>query len=310
MAGDDRTRRPGRARAAALAAATVVAWTSAALAGGSLAPECLTWRELHFRARKFIFTADTTVKIRLVPAEAALQALAAAPGHTPVMPGGGHVVRIDLDTTGLGRHTRNTVWLEPTTGAALQTNSQEFGGRARFKTQRFTLDGVAVARYAPARGEEERPADRWTVHSDSFVPLPEADRNGAVVSDSVALFWILATGQLARPGDATQVLVLSRDQLLRVDIAVSAARQIRLDIDEHGGGGRRAVDAAVAGLQLTMSGSRVGAGGAAGDLEFLGFQGNVRILLDAQRRVPVEISGTVPRAGNVTVRLKDLALPR
>jgi|WetSurMetagenome_2_1015567.scaffolds.fasta_scaffold166135_1 hypothetical protein len=301
--------RPARLLPRVVAAVTLAAWAGAALAADSAAPERLAWKELHFRARKLIFTADTTVRVELVPSEAALRTLAAAPGHAPVMPAGAHVVRIELDTAGLGRHSRNTAWIEPGTGAALQTTSQEFGRRARFKTQRFTLDGVAVARYAPARGEEDRPADRWTQHADTFVPFPATDRQGAVVSDSVALFWILATRPLARPGDSARVLVLSRDQLLQVDISVAAVHPVTLDFDEVGGGGRRAVNDAVPALQLTLSGSRVG-GDVAGDLEFLGFKGNVRILLDAGRRVPVEISGTVPKAGFVTVRLQDVTLPR
>ena len=308
MAGDDRKMRPDRALAHALTAATLAVWTSAALAGGAPAPERPAWRELHFRARKFIFTADTTVKVELAPAEAAARALAAASGHTPVMPACGQVARIELDTTGLGRHTRNTVWIEPTTAAALQTSSQELGNRARYKTQRFTDLGVAVARYAPARGEEDRPADRWTLHSDSFVPFPEADRGGVVVSDSVALFWILATRPLAKPGDSTQVLVMSRDQLLLVEIAVAATRSIRLDIDERTASGSRHVRESVEGLELTVSGSRFGPDKAESDLEFLGFTGKVRILLDPARRVPVEISGRVPKAGTVTVRLHDATL--
>ncbi len=293
------------------AAALLLACCSAALAAGpALEPDRLVWRELHYRARKFIFTAETTVRVEVVPAATAARHLVAAAGHAVVMPAGERLVRIELETTGLGRHTRNTAWLEPVTGAALQTTSQEFGRRARFKTQRFADAGVAVARYAPARGQEDQPADRWTQHADEFIPFPAVDRHGSAVSDSVALFWMLATCHLAKPGDSTQVLVTSRDQLLRVAIRVTATRPIRLDFDERTAAGSRSIDETAAGLEVIVSGSRFGQDADKGDLEFLGFRGNVRILLDPTRRVPVEISGSVPRAGIVTVRLQDVTLLR
>jgi hypothetical protein len=122
----------------------------------------------------------------------------------------------------------------------------------------------------------------------------------------VALFWILATCPLAKPGDSSQLLVMSRDQLLRVEIRVAAARPIKLDIDERIAGRLHEIDETVAGLELVVSASRFGQDTATGDLEFLGFKGDVRILLDAKRRIPVEISGTVPRAGIVTARLQDV----
>ncbi len=281
-------------------------WAGAALAEAALTPGNVTWCELHFHARKFIFTADTTVKVELISAEMAVRELAAAPGHAPVMPADAQIVRIDLDTTGLGRHTHNTVWIEPMTGAALQTTSQEFGRRARYKTERFTDAGVAVVRNAPASGEEGQPADRWTKHSNEFIPFPDGDRQSVAISDSVALFWILATCPLAKPGDVTQVVVASRDQLVRVKISVAATRQIELDFDEHTSGSSRAIKETVAGLELTVTGSRFGHDAGKGDLEFVGFRGAVRILLDPTRRVPVEISGSVPMAGTVTVRLQDV----
>jgi hypothetical protein len=285
-----------------------------ACAGGTTAavspldPARLTWRELHYRARKFIFTAETTVKAEVVPAETAAGELLRVDGRQAVQPAAGQLVRIGLDTTALGRHTRYRVWLQPGTGAALQSTGQEFGRRARFKVIRFTTGGVVVARFAPARGQDDEPADRWTERADSFVPLTEDDSHTAAVTDSEALFWVLSIGTLAAPGDSVELAVVSRNQLVLVTISVRGSIPVKVDFDEWDHDAPRHVEGSLQALELAVDARSLGSDPSADELEFLGMKGSIRIVLDPRLRVPLEISGRVPGAGIVVVRLRDVML--
>jgi hypothetical protein len=297
-------------RARAAAAASLLLWCSslAAAADAPLDPGRLAWRELRYRARKFIFTAETTVKAELVPVAAAAGDLLRLEDRHPVQPLGDRLARLELDTVALGRHTRYRVWLEPSTGAALQSTVQEFGSRARYKLQRFTDGGVMVVRFAPAPGEDEQPADRWTRRADSFAAFPRQGGDGAAVTDSTALFWILSTAPLTSPGDTATIAVTSRSQLMLVTVTVRAAIQLRRDVDEHARGVTRHLDGSAPALDLSVDATPLGGAPAAENLEFLGMKGSIRIVLDPRLRTPLEISGRVPGAGTVIVRLRDVTL--
>jgi len=71
---------------------------------------------------------------------------------------------------------------------------------------------------------------------------------------------------------------------------------------------KRHVEAMVRALELTVDAEPVDPGGSGDDLEFLGMKGSVRIVLDPERRAPIEVSGRVPGAGTVVVRLQGVTL--
>ena len=291
----------------AAAALLLVALPLHSPAADRLSPERLRWSELRYRARKLIFTAETRVRAEVIPATAARE-LVAATGHEPVAAAGEELVRVEIDTELFGRHSHNTVLLDPASGAALQSTSRESGKRARLKTQRFTADGIAVRRLRPAAGEESLPAARWSRSSEELLAFSPAAAGAAAISDSVALFWILATAPLERPGDRFGVRLVSGGRVVQVGIKVLALTWARLDAIERQDGTERRLAAPVTVLELLVDAERGDAAGAGSDFEFLGMRGGVRILLDSVRRVPVEVSGRVPTAGAITVRLYDVTL--
>jgi hypothetical protein len=307
MARRDRGR--GWRRVSFRAAALLLALCPAAAALAAPAePEAPRWRELHFQARKLIVTADSWVRLDVLPAAAAAKELLAIAGPTPLAPRGERVVRVELESSLLGRRTRSSAWLEPASAAVLQTVSRDIGSRPRLKVQRFGEEGVAIARSTPAHGEEGLPSDRWTQRSVATFAFSASGCGGAPVSDSVALFWIIASGRLARPGDAVEVAVLSRGRLLLATVTVKGARRLELDFEERAAAGARHVGERVDGLELALDARPLDPAAGGADFEFLGMRGSVRILLDPTRRLPVEVSGNVPNAGAVVARLQDVTV--
>jgi len=296
-----------RGAALALALALAGAPTDAAGDGPALDPRRLRWSELRFVARKLVFTAETTVRAEVLPA-GAVGMLAAIPGHAALAPAGELLARVEVDTRLLGRHTHNGAVLDAASGAALQASSREFGRRARVKVQRFAADGVSVQRARPAPGEERRPPEAWSRRSEEFLAFPAAAPEAGVATDSVALFWLLATGPPALPGESLAVRLLSGGRPLAVTIRALATRNVRLELVERRPGGARRVVETIAALDLLVDAAQGAAADPDDELEFLGMRGGVRILLDPVRGVPVEVSGRVPSAGAITVRLQEATL--
>ena len=102
--------------------------------------------------------------------------------------------------------------------------------------------------------------------------------------------------------------MVSRGQLLVAKVVAKAACRLDLEFEEHGGAGSRHVEAKADGLELAVDARPLDPAAGRADLEFLGMKGSVRILFDPARRLPVEVSGNVPNAGTVVVRLQDVTL--
>jgi hypothetical protein len=291
---------------AAAAALVLLALPAGAADGGAAIPAPPRWSELRFVARKLLLTAETTVRVAEIAAgDAGLVDVPGLDGRAPAGPG---VARVEVDSRALGRHTVTTALLDATDGAALQTVTRESGKRAREKVQRFAADTVAVTRARPAAGQEKLPVARWSRRSAERLPLPAAAPGEPPMTDSAGLFWLLATAPLVRPGDTLPVRLWSGGRVIATEVRVKARTQAALAIRERRNGAVRAVERTVPALELVIAAAGPGDGAEDEEVELLGLRGRVRVVLDAERRFPIELSGRVPKAGAVTVRLQEATL--
>jgi hypothetical protein len=297
---------PRLRRLAAAAALALLAWPAAASDDRPPARPPPRWSELRFVARRLLLTAETTVRVSEVAVGDT--ALVDVPGLAGRTPSGDRVARVEVESRLLGRHTVAAVLLDPLDGAALQSVTREFGKRAREKVQRFGAAAVAVARARPAEGETRLPVERWSRRSSERLPLPAAAPGEPLATDSAALLWLLATAPLARPGDTLPVRLWSGGRVIAAEVRVEARTQAVLAIRERRGGRDRDVERTVPALVLVIAAAGPGDGAEDEEVEVLGLRGRVRVVLDAERRFPIELAGRVPKAGAVTVRLQEAAL--
>ena len=109
-------------------------------------------------------------------------------------------------------------------------------------------------------------------------------------------------------GDKIQVPVFSRNHLILVEVTVEGVGKARVDYVETSPSGKRKVKKTVEALRLKIDSRHLDPDSDEGDFEFLGLRGDVEILLDKTTRVPLQVSGRVPVAGSVHIRLQRVVL--
>jgi hypothetical protein len=292
-------------RATLAAVLTAASMSAAAL---ELDPQKVRWTELEYRAKKLTFSASTTILYGLV-ATSASRAQLTKPGQgIAVEATGPEVARVDLETQGMGRRTTTTLWLDPTSAAALQRSQAEAGSKPRIKTYRFTGDGVFATLRRPASGESDRPHDRWSDVSEGFRDYPEWTGRGLIVSEPSVLFYLVSAAPLRAQGDLVQLPVFSKDRLLLVELRVVGTESVKVDFERRTATGTQRIKGSREALRLVVDARRLGPESAEGDLSFLGLQGDVELLVDRESGAPLEVRGRVPVAGRVTVRLQRVTL--
>ena len=187
---------------------------------GNGEPEPVPWSRLEYRGSKLMFSANSEIELERIPASEAVTELITPAPRPALMPIADETVLLSLRTTGLGRESLLTMWLEPP-GSALQRISTEVGKRYRYSVYRFAKDGVYQTRRYPAnKNEHALPPEQWAQESNSFHEYSEACGNPCSVSGPAALFYLLAISPIRGPGDTVEFLVFTSKGLAKVEIGV------------------------------------------------------------------------------------------
>lgn len=279
---------------------------SAAPGAETLGP--VAWRRIELGASKLLLSATTSLSVERLPAERARALLRTVPEGTPVPVPGSDVVALTTDTAlPFGRHEVTTVLLDPASGAVLQGDKLVTGRKPYQKVFRYTGEGFFFWRAAPASpGEEKSSPEGWSKRRARLVravaPVPE----GAVVTDSYALLYLVSAAGLNRQGSAVTTFILADDQPVELRFEAGGLVQQDADYQERRAGDSRRRRGPVL-LRTVVVKARPLSGQTGGgdvDLGFLGMRGGVRILVEARTGLPVQVVGRTDTVGELTVNLQ------
>jgi len=287
---------------AALAAGWLVA--PAPAADARLSPERVSWRELSFYGSKFGISLRADLTLEPISAARAEQELLPSKRGAGIGPPEEGALVVALGSEVLSRRSDIRLLVDPATGAALQRVQTESGRKQRIKSLRYGERGISTVRTRPADGEKDLPSERWTDVREGGEDYPEIAAGGLRVSDPTALFYVIAASDIERPGDSVEVPIFSDDRILMVEARALDLRRVEVDYERGDGSTSRGVNGPATALRLSLD-ARV-AGDAAGDASFelAGLRGDVEMLLDPVTRTPLQLSGKVPYAGSVAIRLR------
>jgi hypothetical protein len=248
------------------------------------------WRELRFSAHKAGISA--TIDLRLEPGsgqpadDVVLESMTHLPGRT-------FVARERVDAASAG---------------AREIVDTETGAKHHRKTYTLAARGFRLELVEPASlSEMLLPPERWTRHCESFAAFPRALPPGATVTGPASLLYAASAAGLASPGDSMTIHVLVQTQVERVTVSVEGAEPVDLAFGENAGGRLTAVHEQVTALRLVARSQPVDPESASA-FRIFGLDGDVQLLWDPGRRLPVEISGHVKMLGRVEVRLFSVTL--
>jgi hypothetical protein len=270
----------------------------------SLDPQRVAWKALGYTAHKLGISA--TVEVRLYDGQAVPGGV---PRDGPVSATGDHT-EILLESTSrlLGRTFLAHEHVSAVLAGAREIIDTETGARNHRKTYTLAPRGFLFELVEPA-GDSEilLPPDRWTRQERSFEPYPRSLPGGAVVTGPVGLLYAASAGRLAAPGDSMAIYVLVQTHVERVTVAVDGIETAEIDFEESSGKDVRGVRGQIEALRLVVRSQPVDPTMSSA-FRLFGLEGDIEILWDAARRLPVEISGQLRMLGRIQVRLASVTL--
>ncbi len=267
-------------------------------------PSRVGWTEAAYRAKKMGFSANTEVKLETLQATAVASELITSSEGQAVGAEGDELVVVSMRTRGLGQNSLARLFLQPGDGTILQRDQVDSGKKKRYRAYRYTAEGVYRLTRRPKSGEESQPDTSWSERDEHYDAYPSWAGDDLVVTEPGAIFYLAAAAALEKTGDVFQCPAYSRNKLLLVELKVLGSENIKVD---YSVGGKR-VKKTVSALRISIDASHLDPGSDESNMEFLGLRGDVELFLDPESRVPLAVTGRVPVAGKVTVRLQSVVL--
>jgi hypothetical protein len=266
-------------------------------------PDRIQWKQLSYKASKMGVKAESDVFLRVIPASEAEGGLIAAEGDA-VEIAGDRVAEIKIENFVKGTDSDTVLLLDPQTAGAYQRSQVTRSKKKNFqRTYRYLANGVFVERRIP-KGAATGDPNSWPVSNTRTIPF--ASGVSGVVSEGMALFYILTAADFQEVGDKLYFYNFDRDGMSEVVMTVEELMPWKVDYIEVSAGKERRVKETRQVARLTISGESVGEG--EGAFEFLGLHGEIEIFADPDLRVPIAVRGKVPVAGNMTVDLDRIVV--
>jgi len=300
-----------------LAAALLLAGTGLSLPSGAASPpenpprtttEGVGWWEIELTARKFLLSAESSLRVEHVSSREAQEKLAEAPAPPAPEPSGPEVDRVTVSSVlPFGRRERVVTWLDTLSGRALQTEKTRTGSKPYWKLQRYHGQTYTEWRAAPAdRTEEGGDPRSWDDRRKEVISCAGRVPPGQVITDSYALLYRVAAAHLDQPGRDLVLTLCSHRHLVEVRFRPGRIETEKVSFEESWPGGHRQRRGRIQ-VRTVLGTARwltKHAPGTEPETGLMGMRGPLEILIEKGTDLPVEVRGHAPGIGRLVVRLK------
>ena len=280
-----------------------------------LDPKRVPWVQLSYRVKNFL--AEVTAQVQLVslPAAEVKAALIKSPRGIPIKtwrPESNRITVHKIVDSIFEKpvKTVNHVWFNPKDATALGRLRLRRGHDDFKKVYRFTEQGVFRHRRKPKDQQEIlKQPEKWTNVKDTFYTYNLDQLGCPKVTERLVLIYIASAAEISKNMQPLSFCVFGKRQLFQVRFKPEGFHSLKVDfiekkqqdhIHRHG-----EVEALKIALEIQPLASNLKE---VEDFSFLGFHEDIAIFIDPVSDLPIQISGKILMAGNVTIKLNEVRL--
>jgi len=269
------------------------------------------WKTLSFKCENFWGAAISKVKLDVLHSANVEKLLTTNPEGRALMPTGPQVLTVSVNSTidpfiGPDDYSETKVWFTPQEATALQRIRVRLGKKKWQKVYRWTDNGVYRLRKKPNGSDEENlPMERWTNKEESFYPYDLEKSRCLYVSEPSVLLFFVSAASLSLGDEPSTLCIFNKKQLHRVQIQVEKLQRLKVNYIEKLPQSETLKDGEIDVLKISFKPHSLFADEAKAEpFSFLGLKGDFDIFVDKVSRIPVQVSGRIPKFGRVDIKLE------
>ena len=204
----------------------------------------------------------------------------------------------------------NRVWFDPKDATALGRIRLRRGEDDFKKLYRFTQQGVFRHRIEPRDEQEARQdPERWTDVRDTFYAYNLDQLGCANVSERLLLIYIASAVEQFEDNKPLFLCVFAKRQLFQVKLESAGLHSLKVDYIEKNQQSKHQRKDKVDAHKIILESRPLESDlPKVENFSFLGFHKNITFYIHPTSKLPLQISGEMPRAGKVTVKLHKVQL--
>ena len=273
------------------------------------------WTSLFYQTRSFIVDVDVDVHLESLSADEVNAALIKAQqGDAVQVPGqGAYKLTNNILVDSIVQppvKIANHIWFDPKDATALGRMRLRQGEDDFKKIYRFTRQGVFRHRIEPKDQKEAgKDPEKWTDVRDTFYAYDLDQLGCANVSERLLLIYISSALEKFENNKPLLLCVFAKRQLFQVQLKSVGLQSVKIDyIEKDKQAEHHRKDEVEAHKILLESQPLKSDLPKVENFSFLGFHKNITFFIHPTSKLPLQISGEMPRAGKVTVKLHKVQL--
>lgn len=273
------------------------------------------WIHLEYGAKRFSVEVTATVQLESLPAADVEAALIESTQGVPLGASRPESYKITVNkiVDSIFRSpvkTLNQVWFNPQDATALGRIRLRRGKDDFKKVYRFTKQGVFRHRREPKDKQETlNEPEKWTDVKDTFYAYNLAKLGCPNVSERLLLIYIASAAEISKSNQILSLCVFGKRQLFNVRLRPEGLHSLKINFTEKIKQREVRRQGQVKALKIALEAQPLES--EMEELEsfsFLGFHEEIAIFIDPATNLPIQLSGKIPKVGNVTIKLLEVQL--
>ena len=277
--------------------------------------EKLPWKRLSYTAKKVFGSVTTEIQWEDLAAEKVNKLLIPVPRGEALQSSDSRVFSIEGHSVvkplwGSVDVLKTQDWYDPGSGTVLQRIRWRRGKEIWQKTYRFTQQGVLRLRKKPQDSQEANlPLAQWTDSEESFYPYNMKTLGCSQVLAPTQLLILASSIAFQTEDEPLNLCVFNKKQLHKVQIHPAGSKRLKLSYDEKSRQAKVHREELVETVKISFrTHSLVGKGQQPEAFSFLGLKGDFDIYIRKDSKLPVQVSGKIPRTGRINLQLREVEL--
>jgi len=272
----------------------------------------VSWKHLSFKGKELFVKLAVEIKL-ISPSKVELDAaFISSPQGTPIgASGSGTLIintNISVKSVFLPKvNLQNVAWFDPATLSAMQYVRLRTGLKDAKKTYRFTDKGVFKFTRQPIDKKEAlQTPGKWSAAKERFYPYVP-DKIGCLdITVPMAVVYFISASKISDFEKTVTICVFNKKEVIYLDIRKESIESIQLDYTKKKGDQEIQRNTSISTHILSLKARSTTTNRLMDDFTFVGLQGDIKIYIDPETRIPVQLKGDYKGLGEVKLKLQEV----
>jgi hypothetical protein len=269
------------------------------------------WKHLSFKGKEFF--AKLVAEVELTsPSKSELDtAFIPSPQGVPIAitKSGALIIdtKISVKSVFAKVKLQNIAWFDPVTLSTMQYVRQRIGLKDAKKIYRFTDKGVFRFTKQPIdKNEIIQLPEKWSAVKERFYPYDPEKEDCVNITAPMPVIYLISASKASDFEKPVTICVFNKKETIYLDIQKEPAESVQLDHIEIKGDEAIQRNTSILAEVLTLKARSISSGQPMNNFTLVGLQGNIKIYIDPESRVPVQLRGDYQGLGEIKLKLRQM----